>query len=352
MYYNKVQFIGYDIYTGPSNPGTVNAAYTGQLSDIDDMNTRIGLMKQAISTASSNSAVDNNSGVLKIFMAPEFYFRGRHGGYDIAMMTGIQGDMSAPSLIDELATAVSDSRYGDWLFVFGTAILQSFDPKTNTYETYNVAIVQKGGYSSTDDQLANRVVIMKENKSSIDYLQWPASGLSDFNTAHLPALGDASYSKEINTPGGGGGGGFNGGSIFHIDNITFGLEICLDHAERRLVRAFPQKGQLYVQIQLIPSGGMSIVSSAVAASPNGLVFSVDGLGASGGGGYGHHTVLNRVNFSLPRDLSDLDDIAVYNTAPVHVSNPDLSKAFYVPSGQDPTLRFFSPEPMTAQVAAK
>lgn len=352
MYYNKVQFIGYDIYTGPANPGTSSAAYTGQLSDVDDLNTRIGLMKQAVSTAASNGSVDTSPGTLKIFMAPEFYFRGLHGGYGIELMTGIQGDMSAPSLIDELSAAVSDSRYRDWLFVFGTVILQSLDPKTNTYEAYNVAIVQKGGYSDPDLQLANRVVVMKEFKSGIDYLKFPASGLSDFNTSHLPSIGDASYTKEINTPGGGGGGGFNGGSIFHLDHITFGLEICLDHAERRLVRAYPQKGQLFIQIQLIPSGGMSIVSGAVATSPGGLVFNVDGLGALTGGGYGHHAVVNTVDHAYPRDNSDLTNITTFTTAPVHVSNPDLTKAFFVPSGQSPELKFFATLDMPVPIAAR
>jgi hypothetical protein len=62
-----------------------------------------------------------------------------------------------------------------------------------------------------------------------------------------------------------------GGSIFTIDGIKFGLEICLDHLNQRLN---PGAG---VQIQLVPSAGAHL--SQFACVPNGIAFNVDGLGA-------------------------------------------------------------------------
>jgi hypothetical protein len=53
-------------------------------------------------------------------------------------------------------------------------------------------------------------------------------------------------------------GGLQGGSVFKIDNILFGMEICLDHANKRLING-QKKGDPKIQIQLIPSAGMSIV---------------------------------------------------------------------------------------------
>jgi hypothetical protein len=59
-----------------------------------------------------------------------------------------------------------------------------------------------------------------------------------------------------------------GGSIFTIDGVRFGLEICLDHLNRRLR---PGSG---VQVQLVPSAGASL--QQFACVPNGIAFNVDG----------------------------------------------------------------------------
>lgn len=67
-----------------------------------------------------------------------------------------------------------------------------------------------------------------------------------------------------------------GGSIFTIDGIRFGLEICLDHINHRLQ---PGSG---IQIQLVPSAGADIGDQAkLACVDGGIVFNVDGGGAAG-----------------------------------------------------------------------
>ncbi|MEM9927357.1 MAG: hypothetical protein AAF915_27065 [Cyanobacteria bacterium P01_D01_bin.50] len=62
-------------------------------------------------------------------------------------------------------------------------------------------------------------------------------------------------------------------SVFTIDDLTFGLEICLDHLVKRLKnsRELPK-----IDIQLIPSCGMSIVKDAIVAQKDGYVFNCDG----------------------------------------------------------------------------
>jgi hypothetical protein len=66
-----------------------------------------------------------------------------------------------------------------------------------------------------------------------------------------------------------------GGSIFTIDGVTFGLEVCLDHAA---TPGSDSAGRLNhaanIQVQLIPSAGMDIVS--LKAIDGGVIFNVDG----------------------------------------------------------------------------
>jgi len=59
-----------------------------------------------------------------------------------------------------------------------------------------------------------------------------------------------------------------GGSIFTIDGIKIGLEICLDHTNGRIG---PGTG---IQIQLAPSAGASL--KQFACIPHGIAFNVDG----------------------------------------------------------------------------
>jgi len=61
-----------------------------------------------------------------------------------------------------------------------------------------------------------------------------------------------------------------------LDNITFGLEVCADHGMGRLRKATPLAGDVFVQIQLISSGGMIMFPASVATLKGGLVSNVDG----------------------------------------------------------------------------
>jgi hypothetical protein len=67
--------------------------------------------------------------------------------------------------------------------------------------------------------------------------------------------------------------GIGGGSAFTIDQIRFGLEICMDHNFSRLAQSIPATEAPHVH--LIPSGGASIDSGTVWTVANGLVFNVD-----------------------------------------------------------------------------
>lgn len=208
-------------------------------------------------------------------------------------------------------------------------------------EIWNVALVRKGGQPKPGSTGVRETAVYKEYVSHIDYIRpkggvpgWgeaagrtitlhgsdvtvmPTSGSRDLLGAdpNLPGTEkdwtdkDSKIHKqrisEINVKGG-------GGSVFTIDDVTFGLEVCLDHARNRLYAYYsdhyvcptckevsPQSGdcrrhpQPYpkrvaeakaaapgdpkVQVHLIPSWGMTIGGGEVCCLDGGVVFNVDG----------------------------------------------------------------------------
>ena len=112
--YKKVQFIGFNIRpdTKPGKPGLV---YLGAADATTDINKRCAIMKKAIQTAHGSSDIDTTVSppTLKIFMAPEFFYRGAEGGYPLHSMS---------TIMEEMRTETGDVKYKDWMFVYGTAI--------------------------------------------------------------------------------------------------------------------------------------------------------------------------------------------------------------------------------------
>jgi len=70
--------------------------------------------------------------------------------------------------------------------------------------------------------------------------------------------------------------GSSGGCVFTMDGITFGLEVCLDHGNKRrenyCANTWAPSGEPKVQVQLIPSCGMKIGNPCCV--PQRLVFKV------------------------------------------------------------------------------
>ena len=107
--YTKVQFIALN-----ATPGYVVGnldQYLGDADDKTDIQARCKEMKTAIAKAFPQA--DTSENVLKVFMAPEFFFRGAKGAYNIENVTLVRHYMA-----EEIEKVV----YADWLFVYGTAI--------------------------------------------------------------------------------------------------------------------------------------------------------------------------------------------------------------------------------------
>lgn len=312
--YTKVLCIGHRINVGKFDK-TNKVAYSGQLDDEADMEQRAANMLTAINSAwNSISPIHRDDPqILKIFMGPEFYFRGRYGAYPHDVVSQIiprmrQGGTGQPT-------------FSDWLFVFGTAIAAAIDEvtwcftcgsnknvkflpdptrprKTKAICTVspthdvrpgvrgatidNVALVQRG----TEDYL-----VFKEFVSPIDFRsyqvnmpvqpggkrEWvdvlPPEGARERvpsmqNPAVPSSYGSHITSKHLDER--------MGGCVFSFDGIQFGLEICLDHGEGggRL------DGAEDIDVLLIPSAGMKIEYWRTV--DNGISFNVDGLRAMQG----------------------------------------------------------------------
>ena len=111
--YEKIQFIAFNI-----RPDTVTISsvltYLGDPDPDTDLRRRCEIMTDAIKEAYIHADVKKDDpSVLKVFMAPEFYFRGAAGAYPLDKISDIPETMRKET--DQFI-------YADWLFVFGTAI--------------------------------------------------------------------------------------------------------------------------------------------------------------------------------------------------------------------------------------
>jgi hypothetical protein len=319
--YEEIVCIGYDLPTGEFDKSKQNpvdnrkgVVYSGISNDQLDMQGRAHELKKVIRTAYQLyecSLGRNNSIVLaylgnhrttsfepikrlKIFMAPEFYFRGKTGAYAIERLF---------DLLPMMREETKDGKYADWLFVLGSCVcftvkhkdvpdhvknpvrVKAFVETEEGVILENFAVIQKGGFANGDG--AHDYYVEKEYVSHIDYDR-PLTGKgSDYSSEKRVAMVGGSDRKAMAPPGSRDVGGKTktldeggrGGCIFKMDGITFGLEVCLDHLKGRLKKA-TDNGD--VKIQLIPSAGASIKPENCL--PGVVVFNVDG-------GSSHHVVV-------------------------------------------------------------
>ncbi len=304
--------------------------YQGAVDNRADMLFRCGAMRTAIEEAydaydakypapPSATGLRRPDRTLRIFMAPEFFFRGRSGAYSAKV--GFE-------VLSHLRDETNKAKYKNWLFVLGTVVMATFVEETvcpqcnavlkkdwaadtANYTTNidgvtgrstmtcntchvpgkrhkvgamidNLALVQKGGEAGE----INSYTVAKEYVSRVDFKR---NVILDQSGSHLPHWDKNPQVRSITVMGQGTtalppegsrdlslrpvGSKFldermgGGGAVFDIDGIRFGLEVCLDHAENRLT------GRESVSIQLVPSCGMSFQSFKCLAG--GLYFGVD-----------------------------------------------------------------------------
>lgn len=278
MAYEHIRFIGYTVGTMPGAGADGKPAYRGLLTGQPpatsplDLTTRCELMLRAMRVAASKistlPASSPPAAILNVFMAPEFFFRGPMGAYQMA---------ECQQLIAQLQEMVATAEWSDWLFVFGSIMGVSVPAVANATEAYNFTLVQLGGPGNTGGVNAN--VVLKELLSRDDFIDataYPTAALVG-NVAYLDAGGAGPGLEQQRVA-------YDGAGVFTQCGITWGVEICLDHDDNisqtgRLQRSPQMPGQPQIQVQLVPSGGMSIRPGSVMAMPGGYVFNCDGTAA-------------------------------------------------------------------------
>jgi hypothetical protein len=329
--YSKVQFVSWELHTGPFvSPMNNQVGFYSGLCNLTpdhrtdllgqcwDIDARLLFVADAMGKACA--LADNSAATLKVFLAPEFLFRGAGGAYLHDLINGWQA--GAPTefglrgkyadkwggLFGGLQALANNAKYENWLFVFGTAVSASFPTRkaeNGKYlldpaqygEIYNSALIQRGGVGHTADNYASR----KQYISGIDFIKWYGIPNSTAHTANsvLPADPQALIPADVM-------GVVEGGSVFTIQNINdgtgnaipFGIEVCLDHAcsgnganHFGRLRTANQN----VKIQLVPSGGMHLIEASIrllpaaGPTPHSYAFNCDGLGNLGGPARGCHT---------------------------------------------------------------
>ena len=325
----KIQFIAYEVCTMPHGFDTKDTTdddfYLGVRGDLDeDVRRRAELLSKAVAAAAANPHVDPEA--LKIFIVPEFFWRGPAGAYNV--------DQVFKKLRE--THALDYSSYKDWTFVFGTVVCcdQLQDPAEPgfDYAVYNLALI-------TGEDNKQVVGVLKSYRSKLDFLaDSKLGGLVEKDGALLhmsgnvcaclpsaapnPGLSRNERSTSIPlTPSGpvppssgacATGADWRGpvsvqvsadllaprvgehissasideDGIFTCRGITWGLEVCLDHAERRLAKSAAKDK---VRVQLLTSAGMSVKEESVVVPPGGLVFHADGLHAVDAACYGAHS---------------------------------------------------------------
>lgn len=288
--YTRAMCIAFELKTGDYQSAPPKHDVERFNKENEDIDSRTDQLRQAIIQAYNQVRLATTSvspaeqrKTLKIFMAPEFFFRGPYGAYaDIGMIHAIFKKMSLTT---------KDPKFSDWIFVHGTAIFTSDKMKKDVKQgnlLENYALVQRGGPSG--GQHLDEFVIAKEFPSHIDFkltnipnANWnwyksskpqaviggkavtaikPEGGRVDPITKSLPETKQKHLSE------------LTGGTIFTMHGIRFGLEVCRDHHQGRLAHSL-ESGSL--SIQLIPSAGMGITQTSIACRPGGLVFNVDGI---------------------------------------------------------------------------
>ena len=288
----------------------------------DDVSRRLGIMIDAVNQAYESSSKDPS--VLKIFIAPEFYWRGLNGAYelpsDFAEDT-LGGCSDICHILKSLEEVVADKRFVDWIFLFGTVIASKTLPTEDQfdYQFYNFAPLYKGyDPAKSPHPAGKRFLVPKRYVSNLDFLT-PARHLTNGTVAvELQDVEDPNSQATLMNPGNMGHNRYDSEMWSHykeeltdqdytmiehgwfiMDGISFSVEICLDHLVHRALMTYmadivtggktliPSSADNKVewvsipkhqaQISLVSSAGMDVMVASLALANGGVIFLQDGL---------------------------------------------------------------------------
>jgi len=301
--YTHVQYLGFSLFTVPGtaadgcfgqNRSTMAKCFLGSTDVEEDLEARMRVMNTAIESAHASANWDRSNATLKIFMAPEFFWRGPQGAYPMTpeFATAVR------RIIGDLEQRLGSDRFQDWLFVLGTVIAVRVDQEdwvaTGNSEDkdeesrmsyFNFAPVQIGGTSTMKIQFKHYISTLDfpdttsregapppvprptkrpecfVQRSFTEDCRLRYGEMTADDVRHEVGFKDASVLVD---------------GVFDVKGLTIGLEICLDHMLGRLVADLgPRK---FVDVHLISSAGMNIAGGPVATNQGNPIFLADGFG--------------------------------------------------------------------------
>jgi len=292
MAYTKVRFIAYQVptvaskYDNASNSwqnefkiptGNVNSAIPlqGNVNGLSsDSKARIGRFFNAIKKAYDKlQNIGDDSNTLKIFTAPEFYFRPATDDVSYA-------DAEYKAIIDVIAKTIEADCFrveenarnlSDWLIMTGTIMHHKDAMNAQNIVLGNVVYYNTCVYLKNNLFDITSEAVEKIHPSSIDGLPSGDSGIGNKKAAFK---GDwvEDYLTFSTTP-------YKKQHLFKVDGIRFGLEICLEHGKALLKNLLSSAlvTDTDVDIQLLVAGGMDRKDDKVVVRKNGYFLRNDGL---------------------------------------------------------------------------
>jgi hypothetical protein len=309
--------------------------YLGYHDDLEDVARRLEVMKAAVEKAYLEA--DHSNHTLKVFIAPEFFWRGLAGAYGFQNLDHVHFDDCQGAICAILAgleKIVEDKRFEDWFFLFGTVLARQELPEARDDDPYkylyhNFAPIYKGfdpdstiGNTPRRDAKGKRFLLPKRVVSTSDFLTpsyklgheaWLEHSRELLGEQNQPNTPDnpfyfrrARYDDE----------GFykfkeqlwETASYamlefdwLMVDGLSVAIEICVDHYKGIALNGYlgdivkGRKTRIpssddnvasieYVpippyqaQIQMVSSAGMTAIPKSFALAENGLLFHQDGL---------------------------------------------------------------------------
>jgi hypothetical protein len=231
-----------------------------------DANVRLRRLAAVIDRAATRlqAAGGDNDTTLKIFMAPEFYFRPPAGtGANYRSDTYPQADMF--KIWDAFDTMFQHADFTHWLFVPGTVMWNNGDDEMFKAKPnyFNSLLHIRGGDRQHPTQR-----VEKQLPSGIDGIPCPYAPGRDPKVKPI-------YEDWRNRRA----------RVFSVDSTYLGLEVCLDHATSANCRVLKtvlsqwnknEGADRDVSLHLLTAGGMPIEGDSVAARVGGYVLRNDG----------------------------------------------------------------------------
>lgn len=279
--YTHVQLIAYQtptFFMTKDNAPPAIFSLPPQLNTLQhkDEKSRVTRMYMVTLFAAGQKHVDKSERTLKLFAAPEFYFKtatpstdysksgspGKYGAYSFNVMQNILACLKA---VFTSSAALSLGTLNHWMIVPGTIVSEiPWNSKqykdVNTY--LNTAPVIKAGEPDAPFHFVQ--------KHYVSHIDGPpmSRGLFSKNTPFATTLAKL---KEKGLDD-------DEARLFQMDNIAFGMEVCLDHNNGVLKATFEKgKHKNRPDIHLVVSCGMDLVDENVIARKDGFGMICDGI---------------------------------------------------------------------------